>query len=165
MWVQEKIQWEEDWLIVLYFRFPLKCRQSNVSWEQPYCYDTHIKALSESELQVAFKNESRVIIMFPINPLHCLCEAWRAACQSLIVSLNQMNTDGDLGPFEHFPCLLSLCLSSGSFCIWLCLYIFHVHHTNLPFRSNIFYFDLTPWLTSTNLCWHTVSSHCLILSF
>lgn len=26
---------------------------------------------------------------------------------------------------------LPLCHSSGSFCIWFCLYIFHVHHTNL----------------------------------
>lgn len=66
-----------------------------------------------------------------------------------------VNTDSDLGPFEGFACLVPLCLSSVSLCVWLCLDIVYIHHTNPPSSSSNFYFDLSPRFTSTNLSWHS----------
>lgn len=73
----------------------------------------------------------------------------------LMVTLGPLNTS-----------LVSLFLSLSKKCLFLCLDIFHIHHTNLPPPQQCFYFDLTPQLTSTNLSLtYSIFSLSLTLSF
>lgn len=138
VWPLEKTQWKDNWLMIglLYFMFPLKCIQQCQLRETT---DTHTSALSElPQFNVAFKRDSIVallLLFFPINILCCVCVCVMLGGLLVNHSLSHwnsqmrdcVNTDVDLGPCEHFTCLISLCLSTGSsFCFWLCLYIFHV---------------------------------------
>lgn len=68
-----------------------------------------------------------------------------------------------LGPF--LSCYLPPCHSGALFCIWLCLDIFHMHHTKFLSCSNVSFLIPHPRLLQWGLSWYVLYSHSLTLSF